>query len=223
MDMDLDPTKFSAVDEPQATIRVALVDDHAAVRAGLVAILGDEPRIDVVASAMTAVEAYQQIEREQPDVAILDYNLPGEDGFSLCSRLKSLPTPPRVLILSAFVDDALAVMAVVAGAEGIMSKAAPANLNETVTAMAAGATFLPKITPLALSVSGSSLPPEDLPILGMLIHGVPADDIAITLGLEPSRLARRQRAMLERLRRSELGHVNRAPVQRAHPLRAERV
>ena len=223
MDMHLDPTKFSAVDEPQATIRVALVDDHAAVRAGLVAILGDEPRIDVVATATTAVEAYQQIEREQPDVAILDYNLPGEDGLSLCARLKSLPTPPRVLILSAFVDDALAVMAVVAGADGVMSKAAPANLNETVTAMVAGATFLPKITPLALAVSGSSLPPEDLPILGMLIHGVPADDIAMTLDLEPSRLARRRRAILERLRRSELGQVHRAPVQRAHPLRAERV
>ena len=94
MDMHLDPTKFSAVDEPQATIRVALVDDHAAVRAGLVAILGDEPRIDVVATATTAVEAYQQIEREQPDVAILDYNLPGEDGLSLCARLKSLPDSP---------------------------------------------------------------------------------------------------------------------------------
>ena len=145
--MHLDRTEFSAVDEPQALIRVALVDDHAAVRAGLVAILGDEPRIDVVATATTAVEAYQQIEREHPDVAILDYNLPGEDGLSLCARLKSLPTPPRVLILSAFVDDALAVMAVVAGADGVMSKAAPANLNETVTAMVAGTTFLPKTRP----------------------------------------------------------------------------
>ena len=223
MDMHLDSTKFSAVDEPQATIRVALVDDHAAVRAGLVAILGDEPRIDVVATARTAVEAYGQIEREQPDVAILDYNLPGEDGLSLCARLKSMPTPPRVLILSAFVDDALAVMAVVAGADGVMSKAGPANLNETVTAMVAGTTFLPTITPFALAVSGSSIPPEDLPILGMLIHGVPADDIAITLDVEPSRLARRRRSILERLRRRELGNARPAPLQRAHPLSVERV
>ncbi len=223
MDMHLDPAKFSAVDEPQATIRVALVDDHAAVRAGLMAILGDESRIAVVATATTAVEAYQQIEREQPDVAILDYNLPGEDGVSLCARLKSLPTPPRVLILSAFVDDALAVMAVVAGADGVMSKAAPANLSETVAAIAAGATFLPNVAPPTLAVSGSSLPPEDLPILGMLIHGVPADDIALTLDLAPSRLAHRRRAILQRLRRGELGHVHRAPVQRAHPLSAERV
>jgi DNA-binding NarL/FixJ family response regulator len=223
MDMHIDPMKPSAVDAPQDTIRVALVDDHAAVRAGLVAILGDEPRIDVVATATTAAEAYQQIEREQPDVAILDYNLPGEDGLSLCARLKSLPTPPRVLILSAFVDDALALMAVVAGADGVMSKAAPANLNETVMAMVAGTTFLPKITLLALAAGGSILPPEDLPILGMLIHGVSADDIAITLDLEPSRLARRRRAILERLRRREFGHVRRAPVRCAHPLRAERV
>jgi hypothetical protein len=57
----------------------------------------------------------------------------------------------------------------------------------------------------------------------MLIHGVPADDIAITLDLEPSRLARRQRAILERLRRRELGPARGAPVQGAHPLEAERV
>jgi DNA-binding NarL/FixJ family response regulator len=211
------------LEEPQATIRVALVDDHAAVRAGLVAILGDAPGIDVVATATTAVEAYGQIEREEPDVAILDYNLPGEDGLSLCARLKTLPSPPRVLILSAFVDDALAVMAVVAGADGVMSKAAPANLNEIVPAMVAGVTFLPKITPHGLAMSGSGLPPEDLPILGMLIHGVPPDDIAMTLDLDPSRLSRRRRSILERLLRRELGQGRPAPVQRAHPLSAERL
>jgi hypothetical protein len=93
--MHLDPTKSSAVDEPQATIRVALVDDHAAVRAGLVAILGDEPRINV---------------------------------------------DPLALIFSAFVDDALAVMAVGRRCRRRPEPSSAGQLNETVTAMAAGAT-----------------------------------------------------------------------------------
>ena len=188
---------------------MALVDDHAAVRAGLRAILADEPRIDVVATAATAVEAYEKIKREQPDLAILDYNLPGEDGISLCFRLKSLPSPPRVLILSAFADDTLAVMATVAGADGVMSKGARIDLYETAAALVAGEMLTPEISPQVLEATGSKLDPEDLPILGMLVHGVPAGDIAETLNVEPAWLAVRTWGILERLR-------NREP-RRAHP------
>ena len=150
-------------------------------------------------TAGTAREAYKRIEREQPDVAIVDYDLPDEDGLSLCCRLKRLPAPPRVLILSAFADDALAVMAVIAGADGVMSKASSANLHKTVAALAAGERLVPEISPLVLEAIGSKLDAEDLSILGMLIHGIPAADIAATLKDEPARLTARRRAMLERL------------------------
>ena len=193
-------TQTAPVLQDQRRIRVVLVDDHPAVRAGLGAILSDDPRIDVVAAAATAAEAFELIEQERPDLAIVDYNLPGEDGVSLCYRLESLPMPPRVLLLSAFADDTLAVMAVVAGADGVMSKGAPIDLHKTAVALVAGETRMPEISPLVLKASGFKLDPEDLPILGMLVHGVPADDIAATLNVTPAWLGVRRWGMLEKLR-----------------------
>lgn len=191
------PLPIETDDRP---IRVALVDDHPAVRAGLEVVLADDPRIAVVASAATAREAYRQIERERPDLAIVDYNLPGEDGISLCYRLKSLPSPPHVLILSAFADDALALKAAVAGADGVMSKAAPADLYDTAAALMGGERLVTEISPDVLEQSGSKLDAQDLPILGMLLHGISPDDIADALDVDPSRLAVRRWAMLDRLR-----------------------
>jgi DNA-binding NarL/FixJ family response regulator len=195
-----DATDVARPQRVQSAIRLAVVDDHPAVRAGLRLMLAGEPEIEVVATAATAAEAYEKLERERPDLTIVDYHLPGEDGLSLCYRLKSLPAPPLVLILSAFADDALAVMAAVAGANGLINKGAPTDLCEAVAALARGETLLPDISPDVMEVCGSKLDPEDLPILGMLIHGVPADDIAGTLGVERPWLAVRRWGMLERLR-----------------------
>lgn len=195
-------------------IRLTVVDDHPAVRAGLRFMLATEPGFEVVATAATAAEAYEQVERQRPDLAIVDYQLPGEDGLSLCYRLKSLAAPPRVLILSAFADDALAVTAVIAGADGLINKGSPTDLCEAAAALAGGETLVPEISPDVMEASGCKLDPEDLPILGMLIHGVPADDIAETLGVERAWLAVRRWGILERLRDRPLrreGGLPRAP------------
>ena len=198
--MDNDHTIRPLAERDTRAVRVALVDDHPPVRAGLAAILADKPGVQVVATAATAAEGYEHITREQPDVAILDYNLPGEDGVSLCHRLKVLPAPPRVLILSAFADDALVLMGLVAGADGILSKGATADLTETVAALSAGEHRIQEITPMTLHASGAKLDGNDLPILGMLLHGVPTAEIAETLDITPAWLAARRWGMLEKLR-----------------------
>jgi DNA-binding NarL/FixJ family response regulator len=184
----------------QCEIRITVVDDHPAVRAGLGFMLAAEPGIKLLGTAATAAEAYEQVEREVPDLAVLDYQLPGEDGLSLCFRLKSLRDAPRVLMLSAFADEALVVMAVVAGADGVVDKGAPTDLCEAVAALVSGETLFPKVSPNVMAASGSKLDHDDLPILGMLIHGVPSEEIAETLGVEPAWLAVRRWTILERLR-----------------------
>ena len=193
-------TVTRALPSPHRRIRLVLVDDHPAVLAGLEGLLADQPGLDVVAAVATAPEAYEVVLRHRPDLAILDYHLPGEDGVSLCYRLKILPMPPQALILSAFADDALALMALVAGADGVISKGAPTDLYDTATALVAGETRLPEISPSVLRASGLKLEAEDLPILGMLVHRVPPDDIADTLNISPARLALRRWRILERLR-----------------------
>jgi DNA-binding NarL/FixJ family response regulator len=174
---------------------IVLVDDHPAVRAGLRGLVEDEDGLRVAATAATAREGFEAIADTQPQVALVDLHLPDDDGLSLCLRTRALPKPPRVIIYSAFADAGLAVRAVIAGAEGVLPKAtAPRALLD---ALRDGVD-----TPLdnrALRAVGERLDEGDLPILGMLAHGVQPREVAATLGLEPEWLEARRWAMLSRL------------------------
>jgi DNA-binding NarL/FixJ family response regulator len=183
-----------------AAIRVLVVDDHPAVRAGLTAMLADEPGIDPVGDAESAGDAHEAwlSGPERPDVVLVDYHLPDEDGLSLCLWLKTAEEPPAVVIYSASADEELALPAVVAGADGLVGKSSdPAELSDVVRAVAAGERRLPTVSPQSAATLGGRLDAEDLPILGMLRHGVPADEIAATLGVAGGDLVTRRWAMLE--------------------------
>ena len=174
---------------------IVLVDDHPAVRAGLRGLVEDEDGLRVAATAATAREGFEAIADTQPQVALVDLHLPDDDGLSLCLRTRSLPAPPRVIIYSAFADAGLAVRAVIAGAEGVLPKAtAPRALLD---ALRNGAET--SLDNRALRALGERLDEGDLPILGMLAHGVQPREIAVTLGLEPEWLEARRWAMLSRL------------------------
>jgi DNA-binding NarL/FixJ family response regulator len=187
-------------------MEIVLVDDHPAVRAGLRGLVDDEEGLRVAATAATAREGFEAIADTQPELALVDLHLPDDDGLSLCLRTRSLPAPPRVIIYSAFADEALAVRAVIAGAEGVLPKATSPRV--LLDALRFGA---PKaLDARALRAIGERLDEADLPILGMLAHGVGASEIAVTLSLEPEWLEARRWAMLSRL----------AGGARRHPLAA---
>lgn len=180
---------------------VLVVDDHPALRRGVGAMLEAEPGLGPVVAVASAAEALAELERLEPSVAVLDYHLPDEDGLSLCLRVNSLPAPPATLIYSAFADEYLVPLALIAGADGLLSKDAdPDQLCSAASRLASGGGELPAASPSAMETAASRLDPEDLPILGMLAHGTPAEEIAATLGIEPDWLISRRWAMLERLR-----------------------
>jgi DNA-binding NarL/FixJ family response regulator len=183
-----------------ATLRVLAVDDHPAVRAGLASLLAAEDGLELVGGAATVREAVELCAQLRPDVVVLDVHLPDGDGLALCLRLQAGTPAPAVLLYTAFADDRLAVAAVVAGARGLMGKSAePDALTLAIRAVAQGVTMLPPPSPEALAVSATRLDPQDVPALGMLLHGTPPADIARTLAVADSWLGARRWAMLERL------------------------
>jgi DNA-binding NarL/FixJ family response regulator len=184
------------------TTRVLVVDDHSAVRSGVAAVLAGEPDLEPVGEACAAREALSLAEETRPDVAIVDFQLGDRDGLTLCRQLKELPSPVRVVLYSAYADGPLAIAGVIAGADGVVHKAALASeLCATVRAVAAGETAIPPASPSARAVVAARLDPEDLPVLAMLLDGTEPDEIAGVLGMAPGWLAARRWAMLERLRR----------------------
>jgi DNA-binding NarL/FixJ family response regulator len=182
-------------------IRVLLVDDHPAVRAGLRGVIAAEPDLIPAAAAATARDGLAQAQTLAPDVVVVDYYLPDHDGLSLTRRLKALPEPPGVLVYSAYADPPMTIGAIVAGADGIASKSSSGDeLCHAIRTIADGRTAIPTLTPAALNAMASRLDPADLPILAMLIHGTPAAEIADVLGITEQWLHTRRWAILKRLR-----------------------
>jgi DNA-binding NarL/FixJ family response regulator len=177
-------------------IRVLVVDNHPAVRAGLVALLRAEPGLVPVASAADPEGAIAAARDTQPDVAVVDYHLKRGDGLLVCKELQALPEPPRTLIYSAFAGRDLGLPAAVAGAHAVIDKGIlPDELFEPVRAVARGETVL-AITPEAMPAGAARLDTEGLPILGLIVDGTSRSEIAEVLGLDERELGRRVEATL---------------------------
>jgi DNA-binding NarL/FixJ family response regulator len=182
------------------TLRVLVVDDHTAVRAGVQAVLAREPDLQPIGGASSADQALDKTRARRPDVAVVDHRLEAGDGLTLTRQLKALPEPPAVLIYSAHADAALTVAAVVAGADGVVGKGGNADdLCDAIRFVARGHSVRPRILPAALRSTAERLDPADVPILGMLIHRTPPAEIARVLDMTERRLDARRWAMLRRL------------------------
>jgi len=182
-------------------IRVAVVDDHHAIRLGLHAALEFEPDMVPIGDAARANEVAPLLYRTSPDVIVVDYRLPDEDGLTLCRRVKRNPPAPAVLLHSAFADDWITLPAILAGADGIVHKGAPGReLAEAIRTVAAGGSALPDLLPDFLTGACETLDPSDRPIVGMLVHRTPLTDIARVMHLGLSDVHARIDRMLGQLR-----------------------
>ena len=199
-------------------LRVLVVDDHPAVRLGVSQLLEDQPDFDVVDVASTGEEARSLAEREPIEVAVVDYQLGSRSGLWLTRMLKRLEPAPGVVIYSAYCDGPLAAACVVAGADGLVSKAgAGAELPHAVRAVARGRSRLPVVPPALAGAMRRRLGAEEQAIFGMLLAGIHPSEIAITLGLSEHALDARRWAMLhklEALRPDPVGATPRGRIRR---------
>lgn len=127
------------------TIRVLLADDHAVVRTGLRALLSSDPAIEVIAEVSEAVAAVERGRIGDVDVVLMDLRFAGDAtaGVRATARLRGLPDPPQVLVLTSHDTDADIVGAIEAGACGYLLKdAGPDELLGAVRAAAAGESAL---------------------------------------------------------------------------------
>jgi DNA-binding NarL/FixJ family response regulator len=127
---------------------VLVVDDHPAVRTGVMQLLGEQPDLSVVDAVGSAEAAMSLAERKQIDVAVVDYQLGSHSGLWLSRMLKRLGSAPRVVIYSAYRDGPLSAACVVAEADALVGKGGAGNeLCDAVRAVADGATWLPPVAP----------------------------------------------------------------------------
>ncbi len=106
-------------------IRVLLVDDHPVVRAGIEGILSSQPDIEVVGEASNGMEAIGLSHTLQPDVVLMDLQMPEMDGVTAIKAIHAQANPPHILVLTTYDTDADIVEAIQAGATGYLLKDTP--------------------------------------------------------------------------------------------------
>jgi DNA-binding NarL/FixJ family response regulator len=171
------------------SVRVLVVDDHPMMRAGLTALFDNDPGIEVVAAVGTTAEAVAEVERERPDVVLMDLQFNRAfEGAHATREIRGLPEPPGVLILTNFDTDADIIAAIEAGAAGYLLKdAAPEDITTAIRAAAAGETALaPSIATrlfARMQQPHSALSARELEVLALVASGHSNTDIARRLHL----------------------------------------
>jgi two-component system, NarL family, nitrate/nitrite response regulator NarL len=147
-------------------IRVLVADDHPVFREGMVRALAANPHAEIVAETGDGRAALEAIAAERPDVALLDYRLPGLDGIEIARAVVRDGLPTRVLMLSAHDESSVVFDALQAGAAGYLLKEASRDeIVAAVFAVARGESVLPSGVAAGLVGEIRLRSPSDTPVL----------------------------------------------------------
>jgi putative two-component system response regulator len=173
-------------------IRVLVVDDHAIFAQSLVRLLGSRPEIKVVGTAGNVTEAVASASAYQPDVVLMDFELPDGNGLQATEQIKAMTPSVKVIMLTVHADDQSLVDAISAGCSGFVKKQdAVDDLFAAIVAAHDGEMILPPsdLTHLLRQLRptrrglGSSLTTRQHEVLGLMASGLVNKQIAKRLGL----------------------------------------
>ncbi|MBJ6999016.1 response regulator [Streptomyces griseofuscus] len=189
----------------ERSVRILVCDDHAVVRAGLLALLHSAPDIEVVGEAGSGEEALALARKTAPDVVLMDLQLgAGIDGVETTRRLRATSPAPHVLVLTTYDTDADVTRAVAAGATGYLLKAERAE--DLFTAIHAAARGRPALSPPVadrvmsrLRNPRPTLTPRERDILAQLAHGLPNHAIARALFISEATVKTHLRRIYDKL------------------------
>jgi DNA-binding NarL/FixJ family response regulator len=205
--------------------RVLIVDDHQLFRAGVRAEL--EPHMEIAGEAGSVDEAVAAIERERPDVVLLDVHMPDGGGVEVIRRVAAAPTPPPRFLALSVSDAAEDVIAIIrAGARGYVTKGISGEeLADAARRVNDGdAVFSPRLAGFVLDAFAGPLPqppseldaltPREREVLQHIARGYMYKEIALRLDISPKTVEAHVSSVLRKLQLSSRHELTRWAAER---------
>ena len=191
----------------KAAIRVVVADDHPIVRDGLRKLLSLEEDVEVVGEASDGREVLEKVQELEPDILLLDIQMPGGSGLDVLRQIRADKSPVRVILLTAAIDDAALLEAKALKVRGIVLKNSdPAYLLECLDSVSAGRMWIdPELAKrsrkLAATANGSSLQlaPRERQLIAFVRKGLRNREIAEQLGVTEGTVKAYLHAIFEKL------------------------
>ena len=193
-------------------IRVVVVDDHPAIREAIADIISDKMGIELVGQASTADEAFQLVEKLQPDVAIIDISLEDAHGLDLVQNIKAQYPNVQVVVFSMYDESVYAERAIRAGASGYLMKSEPTqSVVEAIRSVMQGEVYLSRrmasrmLSKIATGRSSSpgfaidQLTDREMAVFQMLGEGFSVQEITHRLNLSRKTVETYRRRVKEKL------------------------
>jgi two-component system response regulator NreC len=194
-------------------IKLVLADDHAVVRSGLRMLLQAQPDMEIVGEAESGTQALAQVKSLQPDVILMDIQMPGMNGIEATRQIKEAYADTAVLALTMHEDDQYFFEMLQAGASGYLPKrAAPDELVRAIRTVSRGEVFLyPSLaTRLVRSYVGgdagddsaalvSDLTPREQEVLVLIAEGLTNPEIADQLVISVKTVDRHRENIMRKL------------------------
>ena len=183
-------------------IRLLVADDHVTVLEGLVAIIGRQPDMQVVAAASNGRKAVDLWLTNRPDVTLLDLRMPILDGVGAIQEIRRREFSARVIVLTTFDTDADLFKAIKAGAKGYLLKDAPREeLLTCIRRVHSGETVIPPtlVTKLTASLTAEPVTDRELEVLAQLARGGSNKEISAILNISESTVKSHLRSIFTKL------------------------
>jgi len=191
-------------------IRLLSVDDHAIVRDGIVRLIATQPDMKLIAEASDGQEAVEQFRKHQPDVTLMDLQMPNMNGIDAIGSIREEFPEARIIVLTTYEGDAQVVRALKAGAQAYLLKGSlRKELLDTIRAVHAGQKRLsPEVgAALAEHVTDSALSPKEISVLTLIAGGNANKEIAAQLSVSEESVKSYVRSILAKLGANDRTHA----------------
>jgi DNA-binding NarL/FixJ family response regulator len=204
------PADIQIMSSDSKVIRILVVDDHPVLRQGIVAIVGDQGDLQVVAQASNGREAIQQFRAHLPDVTLMDLQMPEMDGLDAMSTIRAEFPDARFIVLTTYKGDVQVLRALKAGARGYLLKnLLHKDLLETIRAVHAGKKALsPEASyELAEHATDDQLTAGEVEVLKLIARGNANKQIAAQLSITEETVKGRVKNILSKLGANDRTHA----------------